>query len=441
MELDIENETLKGTIDDLSSNDYPGLALLKNQSLIVIKSIDFKSHCMHCIDSMVGHKIFTFEKFDKLWSGVIIRTSLSKSSEIIHSKDSYSRIISRKILQFPFSATISFLLLGIFFSIPVFEALSYSKRIFFLGIINLTGLILSLFFFWGAAKSSFFFQKICTASGVFDCKKVINSPAGKLFGTSLIEWGIVYFSNCILMIFLGLHSDNFIIYENLIALITIAAMIYSLYLLTYQFAYLKKICLLCMVLQICIWSEFFILQKSIDFSFRWISVYLVTIFMLCLLTIFLTWKSIKYVIYMGWKMEKNEIELLKTRRNPEYIDFILSNAEKINTGRFSKELAYGGDVEVAKIVYYYLLADGTRASLKVLRDWFYMENNARKNVKKRLKFFQQRYPCINKELISEAENIVNAHREWGSSIPIISTPLILCNDIQLPKNFQISDLT
>jgi hypothetical protein len=37
MELDIENETLEGTIDDLSRDDYPGLALIKNQSFIVLK--------------------------------------------------------------------------------------------------------------------------------------------------------------------------------------------------------------------------------------------------------------------------------------------------------------------------------------------------------------------------------------------------------------------
>ncbi len=166
MELDIENETLKGTINDLSSNDYPGLALLKNQSLIVIKSIDFETRCLHCIDSKVGHRIFSFETFETLWSGVIIRTALSKSSAILQSKDSHIRIIYKKILQFPFSASISFLFLGFFFSIPVFESLSYSIELFFLGVIKLTGLLLSLFFFWGVSKKNYFFQKICTTRGV-----------------------------------------------------------------------------------------------------------------------------------------------------------------------------------------------------------------------------------------------------------------------------------
>jgi len=492
-ELDIENEALKGTIDDLSINDYPGLALLKTQSLIVIKSIDFESRCLQCIDSMVGHRVLSFETFETLWSGVIIRTSLSGSSAILQSKDSHIRIIYQKILQFPFSASISFLFLGFFFSIPVFESLSYSIEIFLLGIIKLTGLLFSLFFFWGAAKKNYSFKKICTTRGVFDCQKVINSPAGKLLGMSLIEWSIIYFSNGILLLFLGIHSDNIIIYKNLLAFITIAAMIYSVYLVTYQFAYLKKICLLCQCVQICIWSEFFILQKSIDFNFRWISLYLVTIFMLCLLTIFLAWKSIKYIIYMGWKIERNEIELLKTQRNPEYINFILSNAKKVDTGRFAKEIAYGGDesifniifvmnpfcklchetfrqlnklirqgrgkvrgviriitgtkkfasmdVEVAKIVYYHLLANGTTASLEVLKDWFYLETNSHENDKKKLKCLQQRYPCINNYLISEADNIVNAYCEWAASIPIVGTPVIFFNDIQLPQNFHISDLT
>ncbi len=492
-ELDIENEALKGTIDDLSSNDYPGLALLKNQSLIVIKSIDFKSRCFNCIDSMVGHRVFSFEMFEKLWSGVIIRTSLSESSAILQSKISHIRIIYRKILRFPFSAAISFFLLGIFFSIPVFEYWGHSIGLFLLGIIKLTGLLLSLFFFWGASKSNYLFQKICTTGVIFDCQKVINSPAGKLLGMSLIEWSILYFSNGILLLFLGINSDNVIIYENLLALITIAALIYSVYLVIYQFAYLKKICLLCQCVQICIWSEFVILQKAIDFSFHWISLYLVTIFILCLLTVFLVWKSIKYFIYLRWEKERNEVELLKTRRNPEYIKFILSNAKKIDTGRFSKELAYGGDealfkiifvmhpfckpchetfsqlnklirqgrgkvrgvvriitgtkkfasldVEVAKIVYYHLLASGTTASLEVLSDWFYLETNAHENDRKKLKWLQQRYPCINNDLISEAENIVKAHCEWGASIPINATPVIFFNGILLPQNFHVSDLT
>ncbi len=492
-ELDIENEALKGTIDDLSINDYPGLALLKNQSLIVIKSIDFESRCFHCIDSKVGPRVFPFETFATLWSGVIIRTSLSESSAILQSKDSHIRIIYRKILRFPFSAAISFFLLAIFFSIPVFESWAYSIGIFFLGIIKLTGLLLSLFFFWGASNSNYLFQKICTTRVIFDCQKVINSPAGKLLGMSLIEWSILYFANGILLLFLGINSDNVIIYENLLALITIAAMIYSIYLVIYQFAYLKKICLLCQCVQICIWSEFFVLKKSIDFSFRWISLYLVATFILCLITLFIAWKSLKCVIYLGWEIEKKEIELLKTRRNPEYINFILSNAKKIDTGRFSKELAYGGDeaifniifvmhpfckpcqetfsqlnklirqgrgkvrgiirivtgtkkfanldVEVAKIVYYHLIANGTTASLEVLRDWFYRETDATENYKNKLKWLQQRYPCINNDFISEAEDLVKANCEWGASIPIVVTPLIFFNDIQLPQNFHISDLT
>jgi len=493
MELDIENETLKGTIDDLSSNDYPGLALLREQSLIVIKSIDFESRCLYCIDPTLGLKIFSFEKFETLWSGIIIRTALSKSSDILQPKESHIRIIYRKILQFPFSAAASFFLLGAFFSIPAFESLAYSKGLFFLGITKLTGLLLSLFIFWGASKSNYFFQKICITRGVFDCKNVINSPAGKMLGMSLFEWGILYFSSGILLLFLGINSDNVIIYENLIALITIAAMIYSVYLITYQFVYLKKICLICQFVQICIWSEFFILQKFIDFSFRWISVYLMTIFMICLSTIFLTWKSIKYMIYSGWKIERDEIELLKIRQNPEYINYILSNSKKNDTGVFSKELEYGGDeafciiifvihpfckpcheafsqfnkliiqgrgkvkgviriitgtkkfgdldFEVAKIVYYHMLDNGSRAALDVLRDWFFMDNKERTNIKRRLKRLQQRYPCNKNDLILEAEKIVRALREWSASIPIVGTPVFFFNDIQLPQNFQISDLT
>jgi uncharacterized membrane protein len=493
MEMDIENETLEGTIDELSSDDYPGLALMKNQSLIVLKKIDFEARCMHCIDSTVGHKIFSFETFETLWSGIVIRTALPNSSEILHSKASRGRIISEKILHFPFSAAISIFLLGIFFSIPAFESLGYSKSIFFLGILKLTGLILSLFLFWGSSKGSFFFQKICSTRGIFDCKKVIQSPAGKLFGMSLIEWGIIYFSCGILLLFLGIHSEDITVYKNLISLMTITAMTYSVYLLIYQFAYMKKMCLLCLVIQICIWTEFFILLKSIDFSFRWISGYFVTLFILCLLTIFLTWRAVRYCIYMSWKLEKKEIELLKTRRNPEYVNFILSKSKKFDIGRFPNEIEYGGDeaivniifvmhpfckpchntfsqlnklvrqgrgkvqgviriitgtkeldgldVEVAKIVFYYLVAHGARASIEVLSDWLYMENNSNEYGKKRLKWLQNRYPCINNDLIVEADNIVNAHREWGASIPIVTTPVIFLNDIQLPQNFQISDLT
>jgi uncharacterized membrane protein len=493
MELDIENETLEGTIDELSRDDYPGLALMKNQTLIVLKRIDFETRCMHCIDSTVGHKIFSFETFETLWGGVIIRTALPNSSESLHSKVNRVRIISKKILHFPFSAAISFFLLGIYFSIPAFESLGYSKSLFFLGIIKLTGLLLSLFLFWGASKNSFFFQKICSTRGVFDCKNVIQSPAGKWFGMSLIEWGIIYFSSGILLLFLGIQSEKITIYDNLIALMTITAITYSVYLLIYQFAYLKKICLLYLVVQICIWTEFFILLKSIDFSFRWISGYFVTIFFLCLLTVFLTWKAVRYFIYMSWKLEKNEIDLLKIRRNPGYVKFILSKAKKFDTGRFSNELEYGGDeaifniifvmhpfckpchntfsqlnklvrqgrgklkgviriitgtkeldgldFEVAKIVFYYLVAHGARASLEVLKDWLSMENNSNEYGKKRLKWLQNRYPCINNDLIAEAENIVKAHREWGASIPIVATPVIFLNDSQLPQNFQLSDLS
>ena len=101
----------------------------------------------------------------------------------------------------------------------------------------------------------------------------------------------------------------------------------------------------------------------------------------------------------------------------------------------------GLDIEVAMIVYYYLLANGNISALEVLRYWFYLGNKIKGDGRKRLRRLQNRYPCINNDLILEAENIVNAHREWSTSIPVVSTPLIFFKDILLPQNFYISDLT
>ena len=492
-ELDIENETLKGTITDLSGDDYPALVLMKNQSLMVLEKIDFETRHLYCIDSISGHKTFSFDTFNALWSGVIIRASFTGSPGIAPGKASTIGKTLEKIHLQPISAAISFLVLGIIFSIPAFAFKGYSKSILFLGCVKLAGLILSLFFFRGSSKSTFFFQKICSTRGIFDCKKVIQSPAGKLLGISLIEWSIIYFSSGILLLFMGIHGESIITYEKYIAIMNILALGFSIYLLVYQSVYLKKLCLLCLLLQLCIWAEFFIVKSSVDLSFQWISGYSAILFMLCLLTGFLTWTAIRERIFLSWKVEKNEIDMLKIRRNPGYVDFILSQTKKVDTGSFSREMAYGDDKaifnillvlhplcrhcretfvrfnklvrqgqgkvrgiiriltgskdmdglddKVAGIVFYYLAAHNAQKALDVLSDWFYILEKSGTVGKNKLKWLQTRYPCPDSVAMEEATQIMEVQRKWGIDFPIDSTPTLFFNDRQLPQDFQLSDLT
>jgi uncharacterized membrane protein len=101
-------------------------------------------------------------------------------------------------------------------------------------------------------------KKMCAREkNDFDCKEVVSSAASKLLGIiSHTDIGIVYFSSMLAIVVMGL-LDN--VYDQYLSFLFWAAALplpYTLFSVYYQLRVIKKICVMCMMVQAILLAQF-----------------------------------------------------------------------------------------------------------------------------------------------------------------------------------------
>lgn len=100
-------------------------------------------------------------------------------------------------------------------------------------------------------------KKMCSGKKEFDCKGVISSTGSRLFGiVSQTDIGILYFSSMLSLLLFALFENT---YEQVSGLLFLAAVLplpYTLFSIYYQLRIIKKICMLCLMTQFILWSQF-----------------------------------------------------------------------------------------------------------------------------------------------------------------------------------------
>jgi uncharacterized membrane protein len=252
----INNEALKGTVNDLSEDDYPSIAHLKSDQFIIIEEIDQEG--VQFIDPAKGRIYCILEDFEKIWSGVLLRVTIGqkageKDFPLKRKKEIYSNI--RKILVLP--ALI--LLITAIFSYGL-RGVANSGKLLALWGVKLSGLFICLTLF----NESPIMQYACAFGKKVNCRRVLNSPAGKLFGISMSELGIFYFSSGLLTLLLMHYMEQVELTIFLLAILNLLTLPYTIFSVLYQALVIKSWCLLCLSIQTLFWIEFFLLLNSIS---------------------------------------------------------------------------------------------------------------------------------------------------------------------------------
>jgi uncharacterized membrane protein len=103
-----------------------------------------------------------------------------------------------------------------------------------------------------------FFKKMCSAKqNDSDCKEVISSSASKLAGLiSHTDMGIVYFSSMLAIVIIALMSNTYDHYLSFLFWVAALPLPYTLFSVYYQLRIIKKICVMCMMIQAILWMQF-----------------------------------------------------------------------------------------------------------------------------------------------------------------------------------------
>lgn len=163
-----------------------------------------------------------------------------------------------------------------------------------------------------------------------DCDAVLSSKGAKIIGDyKLSDFSLLYFSGlCIATAFSILFQLNILPIVFLISLFALPITLYSIY---YQFAVVKKWCLLCLSIVGVLW-----LQASIVFmngvyftQLEDINGYIIVAF--SFMVFFAVWSSLKPIITNFTILKKNKIESVKFKRNYALFESLLNKSEVLNT--------------------------------------------------------------------------------------------------------------
>ncbi|MDW3208913.1 MAG: vitamin K epoxide reductase family protein [Reichenbachiella sp.] len=324
-DYNVETMIAKLPFEELQNVDLPIIAEISTSDskteIVVIDSIDDENVYLKKSDASslkLAHGDFT-----KCWSGIAMLNDFSSFFE--HNFDANKKLFfSKSTNEISKKFSISGLLI-----LTLLIVLNYSGGIIFSLLISLKviGLFIGLKLIEeNLGLSSEFTGKFCTPSKRIDCQAVLNSKGGSILGVfNLSDLGAIYFLSTFLFSLFSILDNNTslvysVLYLNYLALPII------LYAILYQFFVVKKLCPLCIALQVLIIIEFIlgIIYGDMD---------PVNVDMILRISVYLLLSNIFIVIYKKLITKEINEELLEkkefyNKRNFEFLKFVFSSGQK-----------------------------------------------------------------------------------------------------------------
>lgn len=127
---------------------------------------------------------------------------------------------------------------------------SYSNGMTFYLLTLCAGILISSAILYKENVNSRFLHRFCHIGEAVDCNKVLRSKGSQLLGIGLGELSLFYFS--VMLLFSLIRSSDFYLIAVVCGIIAIAFTIYSV---IYQSFIIRKGCLLCMLVNLTVWSN------------------------------------------------------------------------------------------------------------------------------------------------------------------------------------------
>jgi uncharacterized membrane protein len=169
-----------------------------------------------------------------------------------------------------------------------------------------------------------------------DCDAVLTSKGAEVFkGYKLSDFSILYFTGLSLLTFFQISNPAI---SFTISLFAIPVTLYSLY---YQYAVVKKWCLLCLSIVAVLWIQALVPIFTNTYLTDFITFDFVVLGLIALSTI-VAWSYIKPLFTDNHKLKSEQIEHVKFKRNYTLFESLLNRSPKINTSiNNSNEIIFG----------------------------------------------------------------------------------------------------
>jgi uncharacterized membrane protein/thiol-disulfide isomerase/thioredoxin len=441
---------------------YPAIAHIEDGGEGYFVSLQkFESQQVTYWDSEKGNITETLELFTSKWKGVVLLLEQSeKSGELDYQK------AVRKETFASIEKWIGFITLG-FVGLSGF-VIADSWQNGLLWFVVCIGTAISTILLLGEyGIKSPTIEKLCNLNNQTNCDTVLASSGSKLFQHfSWAEIGFCYFTGtCIFTIIVLLTKEYSSL--NILTIISIIALPYTVFSVYYQWQIVKKWCTLCLVIQTILVLEFIVLfmSNSIEIP-TFSSVYLLIISLLIPTSIWffvkpslekastlpnlersvMTYKynNALFMSHLGnqrtvsvdhspIKLGSEDAPVLITMVSNPYCGPCANAHEALEnlmtgyTDYLKVEFIFTGGGQSPEVIKHICSLDKSQIH-NALNDWYKMVN------------FEQWVKKYSTKITEETENQFNRFAEWSNQAQITHTPTFFINGKELVSPYTIQDL-
>lgn len=292
--------------------------LINPEELVIVERIDNN----FIYSDSKGRKKVLFDLFIKRWLGIVIIFDFeNKKSSSIQWRSS---LINLRIIRLKYYFIPVFIILLIFFLqfFVVDICLSFILVFFILSFISSYLLLEHEYNF-----KNFLMSRICNSHKIFDCQRILNSNISSMFRfTSLAKLSFFTFSFLLFLVtnslIMGLDFQLAISFVFMFLLIVSPL---SIFLLCYQLFIIRKLCPLCVFIQlsIIVCSIYYILSSNIQLIT--FSIYNLPIILYSLLLGFVLTK-LTTLYYSKAELKRDSLLYYKTTKKIEIIELLINQS-------------------------------------------------------------------------------------------------------------------
>lgn len=252
----VSNSMARIDLESLDELDQPFIARVSTDggSFVVVSKINLNSVTYISPDEKNRFVSLPRHEFSKLWTGIgLIAEPTDDSGEYDYANKRRAGLVEALKTPVILVSLLAFTTLSAIFSFQQTDlnAIGYSLLLFtkFSGCL-VTGILLT----HEIDRGSSMLKYVCKTGKNINCNAILDSPAARLLGwISWSELGFFYFAGGFLAIILGSYSSWVL---SLLAWLNVLALPYTLFSVYYQWRVAKQWCLLCLIVQGLLVTEF-----------------------------------------------------------------------------------------------------------------------------------------------------------------------------------------
>jgi ABC-type bacteriocin/lantibiotic exporter with double-glycine peptidase domain len=198
-EWGVSTEGVNGEVKYLTEKDYPSIVHLVDNKIgkhfAVLQGV--QGGIATIIHPVYGRKTISLDEFSRTWTGILLRAIPGKKRGDPNYK---AHLKAQRLSRLRWILTL--------FGLPVIFLLAFSfglakvgmlDTLIPLGLSKAAGFVICIVMVTASLGEGRMMNSLCPMGRIINCHRVIQSAAGRMFGVSIAEWGMLYFAG-------GLHS-------------------------------------------------------------------------------------------------------------------------------------------------------------------------------------------------------------------------------------------